>query len=55
VTKVISTKCMSPYTGEGLPVVEDGESWVVLGFPAVVGGMLSSCVFDALGLQVSCR
>jgi hypothetical protein len=32
---------MSLYTGEGLPGVEDGESWVVLGLPAVVSGMLS--------------
>ena len=35
---------MSLYTGEGLPGVEDGESWVVLGLPVVVSGMLSWCV-----------
>jgi hypothetical protein len=34
---------MSLYTGEGLPGVEDGESRVVLGLPAVFFAMMSSC------------
>ncbi len=35
--------CPCMYTGEGKPGVEDIQSWVVLGLPAVVSDLLWSC------------